>query len=115
MVTDATKPLPTEGRAPMPVWLRAAALAAGSLVLALLTTLQFYRYLRPQRLPDNPATPGTPRYQILDFAQEWASARNLLGGLPIYRDQEEALFDYLGMRPDPNDPSDRFIMRRNAH
>jgi hypothetical protein len=115
MATDATKPLSTEGRAPLPAWLHAAGLVAGSLVLALLTTLQFSRHLRPERLPDNPATLGTPRYQILDFAQEWASARNLVGGLPIYRDQEEALFDYLGMRPDPNDPSDRFIVRRNAH
>jgi hypothetical protein len=56
-----------------------------------------------------------PRGLILDFSQEWASARNLLNGRPVYTDQEKALADYLGFHRDPNDPADRFFLKVNAH
>jgi len=50
-----------------------------------------------------------------DFVQEWASARNLFEGHPIYEDQEVSLARHLGFHRNPDDPTDRFFLRYNAH
>jgi hypothetical protein len=55
------------------------------------------------------------RSYLCDFLQEWASARNLLDGRPIYEDQEISLARYLDFRRDPANPTDRFFLRVNAH
>jgi hypothetical protein len=47
-----------------------------------------------------------------DFFQEWASARNLFNGLPIYTPHEITLERYLGMRPNTSDP---YFIAVNAH
>src|SRR4051794_21139132 len=53
-----------------------------------------------------------PRTRILDFFQEWASARNFCDGLPIYTNQEESSRRYLGyQRPSP----EGFFLEFNAH
>src|SRR5262249_46337695 len=44
-----------------------------------------------------------PRYRFLDFSQEWASARNFFNGKPIYRNHNEAIYEYLGFRRDTSD------------
>jgi hypothetical protein len=49
---------------------------------------------------------------ILDFFQEWASARNLCNGLPIYANQEITAERYLGYR---RQPDDLFFIEINAH
>jgi hypothetical protein len=59
-------------------------------------TVNFATGLRPARV-DRPSNPldAPPEYQILDFSQDWACARNLLTGQPIYRDHNQAIHDYL--------------------
>ncbi len=49
---------------------------------------------------------------VPDFFQEWASARNLFNGLPIYTPQGITLEKYLGLWHNPNDP---FFIEFNAH
>jgi hypothetical protein len=55
------------------------------------------------------------RDYLCDFVQEWASARNLIDGRPIYEDQEISLARYLDFHRDPENPTDRFFLRVNAH
>jgi hypothetical protein len=100
-------------RPQLPVWLRAAAIVAGCLVLAVLT-VHFITELRLPLEPDDPAAPDVVHYRITDFAQEWVSGRNLLRRLPIYGDQVEAMDLYLGRRPRPTDSADFFVIY-NAH
>ncbi len=58
--------------------------------------------------------PGTyyQRHFLPDFFQEWASARNYYGGLPIYTSQELTLPLYLGERKAPDDA---LFIKVNAH
>ncbi len=49
--------------------------------------------------------------EVLDFFQEWASARNPAHGLPVYERQEETMFLYLGYKVGPHE----FVITRNAH
>jgi hypothetical protein len=41
-----------------------------------------------------------PPPEAADFFQEWASARNVYRGLPVYRDQKFAFSDYLNIKPE---------------
>src|SRR5207249_805145 len=41
--------------------------------------------------------------QWTDFFQLWASARNVLNGLPVYEDHKVMIERYLGYRPKPDD------------
>jgi hypothetical protein len=59
----------------------------------------FVRNLRPART------------YILDFAQEWTSARNYFHGLPIYSPLEQSYREYLGYERRPGE----FFLERNAH
>ena len=59
----------------------------------------FVRNLRPARA------------YILDFAQEWTSARNYFHGLPIYAPLEVSYGEYLGYERRPGE----FFLERNAH
>jgi hypothetical protein len=68
-----------------------------------LNGLPFVKNFRPA--PDS-------RIYIRDFYQEWASARNLLNGQPVYQKHEESLRRYLGFRRNPADP---FFIEYNAH
>jgi hypothetical protein len=52
-----------------------------------------------------------PRDKILDFFQEWASARNFRSGLPIYTNQGQTMDLYLGVRL----PYRSFGIHFNAH
>jgi uncharacterized membrane protein len=70
-------------RARLALWLGVTA------VVALWQGSGFVRSLRPAR------------YQIVDFFQEWASARNLLHGHPLYQRQELALKRYLDLERPP--------------
>ncbi|MDW8266097.1 MAG: glycosyltransferase family 87 protein, partial [Gemmataceae bacterium] len=78
---------------------RAAAVFVGLGVIVFLGP-GFGRTLRP------------PPQRILDFFQEWASARNYWNGLPIYTPQEVTARRYLGFEP-PNRPY--FLLRYNGH
>lgn len=51
-----------------------------------------------------------PRDVVTDFFQEWASARNVLGGLPAYAGHRETIIRYMG-RLDP----DSVVVEVNAH
>ena len=53
-----------------------------------------------------------PRTLILDFFQEWASARNFYEGLPIYTHQEVTARRYLGYQKQLNELP---MIRFNAH
>lgn len=59
----------------------------------------FVTHLRPQR------------HEILDFFQEWASARNYFEGLPVYTQQEITMLRYLDYRK----KSWEFGIAYNAH
>jgi hypothetical protein len=59
----------------------------------------FLRNLRPART------------YILDFAQEWTSARNHFHGLPVYTSLEVSYREYLGHERRPGE----FFLERNAH
>jgi hypothetical protein len=74
-----------------------------ALVAGLLLGPGFVRSLRPGQ--------GSLR----DFVQEWASARNLIEGRPVYEDQETSLARYLDFHRDPANPTDRFFIHHNAH
>jgi hypothetical protein len=50
--------------------------------------------------------------QGVDFFQEWASARNVLGGTPAYESQDAAMRRYLGLARDRRDPQ---FIAHNAH
>src|SRR5262249_406963 len=52
-----------------------------------------------------------PREKILDFFQEWASARNWFEGLPVYEHQGTTMQRYLGFEARPG----TFGIERNAH
>ena len=52
------------------------------------------------------------RGEVLDFFQDWASARNHRAGLPIYLNQPEAIERYLGFSVHGQD---RFLIAVNAH
>lgn len=64
---------------------------------------QFVKNFRP---PDN-AEEAT----LVDFIQEWLSAKNYEAGLPVYTNQAETLFRHTGMRPGRDEP----MLRWNAH
>lgn len=53
-----------------------------------------------------------PRYSLVDFFQEWASARNYWTGLPLYTNQRESLPIHLGLDPPTDAP---FFIELNAH
>ena len=53
-----------------------------------------------------------PRELILDFFQEWASARNAMAGLPVYSPQSVALEKHLGYRLSGDET---FWLEWNAH
>jgi hypothetical protein len=53
-----------------------------------------------------------PAPAVVDFFQEWASAKNLFAGLPVYASQRDNCERYLGFRP-PDE--DRFFPEVNAH
>jgi hypothetical protein len=79
-------------------------------------TALFAMALIPARLEPLPDDPDArPHYQIRDFGQEWMSARNLLTGQPIYRDLNEASYEYLGFRPNLNYPAIHSSPHVNAH
>jgi Glycosyltransferase family 87 len=48
---------------------------------------------------------------LVDFVQEWASARNYLEGRPVYEPQEISLARHLDYRRQP----DRVFLERNVH
>src|SRR5262245_16263110 len=48
-----------------------------------------------------------------DFFQEWASARNVVEGLPAYTPQDVTVTRYLGLPP-PS-PNNRWFIHYNAH
>jgi hypothetical protein len=48
------------------------------------------------QLPMLAAVPWAPREIVSDFFQDWASARNLLNGLPIYTEHTETIPRYVG-------------------
>src|SRR5262249_7253592 len=52
---------------------------------------------------------------LCDFVQDWASARNLLEGRPIYEAHEISLARSLGWHPDPANSTFRFFLEVNAH
>jgi hypothetical protein len=97
----------------MPLHLRVATFVA-CLVLAL-ATWPFIKDLRPPRITIKANGVESDAHDIRDFSQDWASARNLLEGQPIYRDPVEAMEEYLGARPDKSDPADQFVLKYNAH
>lgn len=52
------------------------------------------------------------RTEIVDFYQEWASAKNCVESLPIYTNQEITVQRYLGARrPSPHS----YLIEINAH
>jgi hypothetical protein len=55
---------------------------------------------------------GLGQTQVVDFFQEWASARNWREGEPIYADQRETCKRYLGFE---QAKEDRFVLDVNAH
>ena len=59
----------------------------------------------------NSLKPKLP-YEIMDFFQDYASARNYLEGLPVYTNQAIAIERYLGIKMDDN--KQRYIIV-NAH
>jgi hypothetical protein len=84
--------------------------------VAVYVTINLGVRLLPERMLPPPGDPdGQPRYRVLDFSQEWASARNLFNGYPIYRDHNEAIYDYLGFRRDTSDPNIYYSLQVNAH
>ncbi len=92
------KPLPSDGPALATwhwrvFWLIACAAACLALGPALVAHLR----------------PGPQ--EVLDFFQEWASARNPSHGLPVYERQEETMWLYLGYKVGPRE----FVITRNAH
>jgi hypothetical protein len=89
-----------------------------SVLAVLLLSIATWPFLKDLRLPLVPIeSNGETKdvHDIRDFAQDWASARNLLEGHPVYRDQGEALEEYLGLRPDKSNPAYRFVLKYNAH
>ncbi len=54
-----------------------------------------------------------PPTLVLDFFQEYASARNYREGLPVYTEQTVTVPRYLGLDPQQNDPY--HFIRFNAH
>jgi hypothetical protein len=84
-------------------WRACVAWSVVAVAVGLLLGPGFVRSLRPGR--------GSLR----DFVQEWASARNLIEGRPIYEDQEISLARYLDFHRDPANPTDRFFIHHNAH
>jgi hypothetical protein len=79
-------------------WLARVAALALALVVVLAMTPAWLGLLAPD--------PARPR----DFFQDWASARNLLTGRPVYLSQVETLRLYLGL-----DTSDGVNVTYNAH
>jgi hypothetical protein len=73
----------------MALHLRVAAVVA-CLLLAL-ATWPFINDLRPPRITIKANGVKSAAHDICDFAQDWASARNLLEGQAIYRDPGEFL------------------------
>jgi alpha-1,2-mannosyltransferase len=67
----------------------------------------FLRALKPDYAPA-----GVGVLFIPDFFQEWASARNLFNGLPVYTSQTITVERYLEIRPDSNNP---WFIEVNAH
>jgi hypothetical protein len=53
-----------------------------------------------------------PGHVVVDFFQEWASARNFLTGHPIYEPQRASCMRYLGCAPDGDA---HFFLEINAH
>ncbi|HMF14621.1 MAG TPA: glycosyltransferase family 87 protein, partial [Gemmataceae bacterium] len=53
-----------------------------------------------------------PGHVVVDFFQEWASARNFLSGHPIYEPQRASCMRYLGCAPDGDS---HFFLEINAH
>jgi hypothetical protein len=53
-----------------------------------------------------------PRKILVDFYQDWASARNFLQGRPVYEPQRESSQRYLGHSPEGDDP---YFIDINAH
>ncbi|HMF12916.1 MAG TPA: glycosyltransferase family 87 protein [Gemmataceae bacterium] len=87
-----------------------------ALAAAVYVTINLGIPLAPERLPTPPGDPDAPpRYRVLDFSQEWASARNLFNAKPIYRDHNEAICDYLGFHRDLSDPNIYYSLQVNAH
>src|SRR5690349_20849185 len=74
---------------------RAKATAVASVAVILSTALVFA--LRPSQ------------DLVRDFFQDYASARNLLAGKPVYRPMEESLHEYLGHELTPA------VVLHNAH
>lgn len=53
-----------------------------------------------------------PRRVVVDFFQEWASARNWVDRLPVYESQHTSALRYLGKVVEPDDP---YFIEFNAH
>jgi len=84
--------------------------------ISLAFTPSFLQTLRPPRIPASQKSEGSSlEYYVLDFSQEWASARNLLEGFPIYTNQEDSLARLSGFRRDAKDPANPFFPSVNAH
>jgi hypothetical protein len=78
-------------------------------LLACFTTVPaFVQSMRPERR----LAPNQPKKLFMyDFFQEWASAQNHFGGLPVYTSQEKTAALYLNItRPDPP-----MVVKVNAH
>lgn len=60
--------------------------------------------LRPQASAEN--------LMIVDFYQEWASAKNAMHGIPVYADQEVTMWMYLGAERNPDEAD---FLTVNAH
>jgi hypothetical protein len=84
---------------PVLLWAKRLLWLALCLAVCLYFGRDFVKNLRP---------PGT---LILDFVQEWASARNYWRGLPVYTPHEESYRLYLGYVRKPGE----FFLERNAH
>jgi hypothetical protein len=84
-------------------WQARAAWAVVAIAAGFLLGPGFLRDLRPAR------------DSLRDFVQEWASARSLLEGHPIYEDQEASLARYLDSHRNADNPTDRFFLHYNAH
>jgi hypothetical protein len=100
---------------PVPFVVRAAIVMGAGLFLSWLTW-HFILDLRPKRIDKGASHADSQlEYQILDFAQEWASVQNLFHGEPIYGDQEQALHRYLGYVRNKDNPAENFSLQVNAH
>src|SRR5713226_4462575 len=74
-----------------------------ALIAVLAVAWQGHGLLRDLRPPDD---------AVVDFFQEWASARNFLSGDPIYEPQRASSLRYLGVNPPAQT---HFFLEVNAH